>query len=396
VTAFWVSPVLHEGAVKVKAYFPTASWYSLWDFSHIAGPSTVTLDVPLTDIPVHVKGGSIIPLQRPAETTAAVRRSAVKLVVALDQVQYLHEQQLQPGSAGAGAGAAAGGPAGAGKVQTSTTSAGTIAGNDAEGSGSSDPGSSASGMQLSCGMMYMDDGDSLEVPPIGEKSSLLLFLSAMVVPGSLQGWLWGVPAAADLAVQGQQSQRVSADGPRQNDAAAAAQAHSPADTGAANLGSVSERSRKVFQHCKHHVGQAHWAAAVWGRLAADASAGDHATATGAPSSGAGSDHHSTTTLHLPFVEEIVVLGVQPPDDGKGYAVWLDEQRLVEPDQVKYDASRHVLHVTLGAAQQSPGGSAHLVLEASGLNQPGNAAQLLEHACHHSNAAAGTPAGDAAG
>jgi hypothetical protein len=209
-------------------------------------------------------------------------------------------------------------------------------------------------MQLGCGMMYMDDGDSLEVPPVGEERSLLLFLSSMVVSDSLQGWLWAVPATADLAVDAkQQSQRSSDDAPKQNDAAAAAQAHNPMYPDAKSPGLVSDKFQKAFQHCKHHITQAHWAAAAVGDLfPTDAPAGRHAAATGAHNGdGAGSNQDSKKVLHLPYVEEILVLGVAPPDDGRSYVVWMDEQQLVMPEQVKYDASHHVLRVTLGVGQQ---------------------------------------------
>eukprot|EP00775_Hariotina_reticulata_P012669 gene12669-12796_t len=348
-----VSPVLREGARQVEAYFPAASWYSLWDNSHIPGPAFKTLDVPLTDVPVHVKGGSIIPLQQPAETTAAVHRSAVKLVVALDQVQYRQEQHL--GSSNGGAATAAGGPvapgadeaAGGASVGIGTT--GDAAAHDS--SNTDDPGSLASGMQLGCGMMYVDDGDSLQVPPVGSEASLLLFLSSMVVPDSLQGWLWGVPASADLVAEDQQTQAPPADAHNQGNGAATAQAHMAARPSDGSPGMMQRMFQRVFQHCKHHISQAHWTAAVGGTSAASAPAGVGAAATSDGSGGTGSKHHTNKALHLPYLAEIVILGVQPPADSKSYVVWVGEQQLVEAEQVRYNSSSQVLHVMLAAGQQ---------------------------------------------
>lgn len=44
----------------------------------------MTLDAPLGRIPVHVRGGSVLPQQLPGYTTAASRRNPWSLLVALD------------------------------------------------------------------------------------------------------------------------------------------------------------------------------------------------------------------------------------------------------------------------------------------------------------------------
>lgn len=84
--ALLVSPVLHEGATAVTAYFPYARWYSFWNGSELAGaPGTRTLETPLDHIQLHVRGGHVVPLQAPALTTEATRRNPFKLLVALDR-----------------------------------------------------------------------------------------------------------------------------------------------------------------------------------------------------------------------------------------------------------------------------------------------------------------------
>lgn len=57
---------LMQGADSVRGYFPLGTWYSL-----MGGPTvdaeekgqSVELKAPLGEVPVHVLGGSIIPMQ---------------------------------------------------------------------------------------------------------------------------------------------------------------------------------------------------------------------------------------------------------------------------------------------------------------------------------------------
>jgi len=81
--ALLISPVLQPDTEKVVAYFPAGTWYSLWDYSQQNGPATATLQAPLGDIPVHVRGGAVVAMQQQENTTHGVRRSPLTLVVAL-------------------------------------------------------------------------------------------------------------------------------------------------------------------------------------------------------------------------------------------------------------------------------------------------------------------------
>lgn len=49
-----------------------------------AGPDFLTLDAPLGTIPVHIRGGSILPMQSYHLTTDKVKSSPLKLIVALN------------------------------------------------------------------------------------------------------------------------------------------------------------------------------------------------------------------------------------------------------------------------------------------------------------------------
>lgn len=80
-----VSPVLTQGATSVSAYFPKAQWYDYYSGETLTGTgSTVTLSAPLTFIPIHVRGGAIIPTQGPALTTTVSRNNPFALLIALD------------------------------------------------------------------------------------------------------------------------------------------------------------------------------------------------------------------------------------------------------------------------------------------------------------------------
>jgi len=67
-----VNPVLKEQDVEVSAYLPKGIWY---DFDldsgkkYVSSGETVKLPAPLDTIPVLVRGGGILPLQKPELTT---------------------------------------------------------------------------------------------------------------------------------------------------------------------------------------------------------------------------------------------------------------------------------------------------------------------------------------
>ena len=71
--------------MQVDAYFPQGTWYSLWDRQVVdasSGGFVKKLVAPMGDVPLHVRGGHIIPMQQPAMTTEEVKRSPLTLVVA--------------------------------------------------------------------------------------------------------------------------------------------------------------------------------------------------------------------------------------------------------------------------------------------------------------------------
>lgn len=80
-----VSPVTDDDATSVMFYLPDDLFYDFWTFEPVEGKgATVTLDnVDFTDIPVHIRGGTVLPLRSASgNTTAQVRQNDFTLVVA--------------------------------------------------------------------------------------------------------------------------------------------------------------------------------------------------------------------------------------------------------------------------------------------------------------------------
>lgn len=86
-----VTPVLMPNTTTVKGTFPGIrqgtrwyDWYTLQEVKGVEPGENVTMSAPLEHVNLHIRGGSIIPLQKPGSTTAATRRTPWSLVVALD------------------------------------------------------------------------------------------------------------------------------------------------------------------------------------------------------------------------------------------------------------------------------------------------------------------------
>lgn len=87
-TDILISPVMEEGATSVEAQFPPGTWYD-WYTHEVTSDSkskvkTFTLDAPLTHIPIHIRGGSIIPAKTAKYTVGETFETDYKLIIALD------------------------------------------------------------------------------------------------------------------------------------------------------------------------------------------------------------------------------------------------------------------------------------------------------------------------
>ncbi|KAK6455633.1 Glucoamylase 1 precursor [Scheffersomyces xylosifermentans] len=88
--ALLVTPVLQPGVKKVNGTFPGANvtevyydWYT-HEKQNFTDGKNETLAAPIGHIPLHIRGGNILPLQEPGYTVAESRQNPFGLIVALD------------------------------------------------------------------------------------------------------------------------------------------------------------------------------------------------------------------------------------------------------------------------------------------------------------------------
>ena len=78
--AFLVCPVTREGADSRKVYLPRgADWYDFYTGELIPGGQTIEAPAPLSQIPLYVRAGSLVPLAPPAQYTGQIPGDAIEL-----------------------------------------------------------------------------------------------------------------------------------------------------------------------------------------------------------------------------------------------------------------------------------------------------------------------------
>lgn len=80
-----VSPVTEENATSVSVYLPNDRFYTWgsWDVVEGQGETVELTDIGFTEIPLHVRGGSILPVRsQSGNTTTATRKFPFDLVIA--------------------------------------------------------------------------------------------------------------------------------------------------------------------------------------------------------------------------------------------------------------------------------------------------------------------------
>ena len=86
-----IMPVTDPGVRKLDAYFPPGKWY-LYDLNKNyeaieSKGQNVTLDAPLGKINVAIRGGTIVPILPPKQTTTQLRQQNFTLLVTLNSAQ---------------------------------------------------------------------------------------------------------------------------------------------------------------------------------------------------------------------------------------------------------------------------------------------------------------------
>ncbi|KAK1899567.1 Maltase-glucoamylase intestinal [Dissostichus eleginoides] len=80
-----ITPVLDPGKDRVWAYIPDAVWYNYETMERLTGRRNyVDMYLPADKLGLHIRGGAILPTQRPDVTTTYSRRHPMGLIVALD------------------------------------------------------------------------------------------------------------------------------------------------------------------------------------------------------------------------------------------------------------------------------------------------------------------------
>lgn len=81
-----ISPCIHQGKTRIDVYLPLqARWFDFYTGKEVNPAVTTSLDVPRDFIPLHVRGGYIIPMQYPGLNTDESRKNAFELLVAPDE-----------------------------------------------------------------------------------------------------------------------------------------------------------------------------------------------------------------------------------------------------------------------------------------------------------------------
>jgi alpha-glucosidase len=79
-----ISPMTEENSTSVDVYFPRDIFFELWTYAEVQGQrANITItDQGLTNIPLHVRGGVILPMRvEGANTTTTLRTKDFTLLV---------------------------------------------------------------------------------------------------------------------------------------------------------------------------------------------------------------------------------------------------------------------------------------------------------------------------
>ena len=86
-SSLMIAPIIEPGATTIKPYFPSGYWYIAYGpFGRqvVSNGSFISFNIDLNNIPIFIRGGSIVATQKPSTTTTATRKSSVVLIIAPD------------------------------------------------------------------------------------------------------------------------------------------------------------------------------------------------------------------------------------------------------------------------------------------------------------------------
>ncbi|KAL4237199.1 hypothetical protein ACF0H5_005579 [Mactra antiquata] len=85
--ALMIVPILEQGQLEVSTYYPADRWYDFYngDIIESTGMSQVREVNISSKIGLYVRGGNILPMQKPANNTSFSRKNPFKLLIALDE-----------------------------------------------------------------------------------------------------------------------------------------------------------------------------------------------------------------------------------------------------------------------------------------------------------------------
>ncbi|HLO92662.1 MAG TPA: glycoside hydrolase family 31 protein [Lentimicrobium sp.] len=95
--SFLIAPV-ESTKELVKVYLPAGDWYDFHTDQYIEGNSEIVADCPLAKLPVYIKAGSIIPLQKPVQSTTESAGDTLYLHVYMGKAPFTFNYYEDDGS----------------------------------------------------------------------------------------------------------------------------------------------------------------------------------------------------------------------------------------------------------------------------------------------------------
>jgi alpha-glucosidase (family GH31 glycosyl hydrolase) len=86
-----VAPVLQAGISNRNVYLPAGEWYDYFNKTWVDGGQSISRNLSLNDIPLYIRGGSIIPIQSPRMSTDYMSTDSLNFVYYYSEKQTSYE-----------------------------------------------------------------------------------------------------------------------------------------------------------------------------------------------------------------------------------------------------------------------------------------------------------------